>query len=200
MVDPIGRVLITPLKRKHTTLYVVIFTIIILVALPIAVWLDLRNLSDTTLLVQAADTGKLIDTMRNLYAQEIVPRATSNVGHTQALFNYRDVPGAIPIPATLSIELGKQISDLDGNVKYQFISDYPFKTRPVHHLDQFELDALKTLRKNPKASVIEASGSVLNRQLRMATPILMKQACVNCHNIHPLSPKTDWKVGDVRGI
>jgi hypothetical protein len=29
---------------------------------------------------------------------------------------------------------------------------------------------------------------------------MMEQPCVNCHNSHPESPKTDWKVGDVRGI
>jgi class 3 adenylate cyclase len=28
----------------------------------------------------------------------------------------------------------------------------------------------------------------------------MGPACVACHNIHPESPKRDWKVGDVRGI
>ena len=28
----------------------------------------------------------------------------------------------------------------------------------------------------------------------------MGQACVDCHNCHPESPKHDWKVGDVRGI
>jgi predicted signal transduction protein with EAL and GGDEF domain len=28
----------------------------------------------------------------------------------------------------------------------------------------------------------------------------MKKECVNCHNNHPESPKSDWKVGDLRGI
>ena len=28
----------------------------------------------------------------------------------------------------------------------------------------------------------------------------MQQACVDCHNSHPDSPKTDWRVGDVRGV
>jgi class 3 adenylate cyclase len=28
----------------------------------------------------------------------------------------------------------------------------------------------------------------------------MGAACVACHNLHPESPKRDWKVGDVRGI
>ncbi|MEM9543821.1 MAG: adenylate/guanylate cyclase domain-containing protein, partial [Cyanobacteria bacterium P01_E01_bin.42] len=29
---------------------------------------------------------------------------------------------------------------------------------------------------------------------------IMKASCVNCHNTHPDSPKTDWQIGDVRGI
>lgn len=28
----------------------------------------------------------------------------------------------------------------------------------------------------------------------------MKASCVPCHNTHPDSPKTDWKVGDMRGV
>jgi adenylate cyclase len=34
----------------------------------------------------------------------------------------------------------------------------------------------------------------------LVAPVIMGQACVNCHNSHPESPKKDWKVGDVRGI
>jgi methyl-accepting chemotaxis protein len=26
------------------------------------------------------------------------------------------------------------------------------------------------------------------------------QSCIDCHNTNPLSPKTDWKIGDVRGV
>ncbi len=28
----------------------------------------------------------------------------------------------------------------------------------------------------------------------------MRPACVECHNTHPESPKTNWKVGDLRGV
>ena len=28
----------------------------------------------------------------------------------------------------------------------------------------------------------------------------MREACVNCHNEHPQTPKSDWQVGDVRGV
>jgi adenylate cyclase len=114
--------------------------------------------------------------------------------------NYRDVPGAIPIPATLSIELGKRISAHDGSVKYRFVSELPFRGRENHQLDAFEQNAITALRANPKEPVIEVSGSLLDRHVRAASPVVMGQVCVNCHNTHPDSPKRDWKVGDVRGI
>ena len=28
----------------------------------------------------------------------------------------------------------------------------------------------------------------------------MEATCIECHNRHPASPKTDWKEGDVRGV
>jgi adenylate cyclase len=28
----------------------------------------------------------------------------------------------------------------------------------------------------------------------------MQETCIQCHNTHPDSTKTDWKVGDVRGV
>ena len=36
--------------------------------------------------------------------------------------------------------------------------------------------------------------------LRYATADLMRASCISCQNSHPDSPKTDWKVGDVRDV
>ncbi len=47
---------------------------------------------------------------------------------------------------------------------------------------------------------METTGSIFARQVRIASPIIMQEVCVTCHNRHPESPKRDWKVGDVRGI
>ncbi len=38
------------------------------------------------------------------------------------------------------------------------------------------------------------------RVVRYAQARVMKQTCVECHNKHPQSPRTDWQVGDVRGV
>ena len=114
--------------------------------------------------------------------------------------NYKDVDGGIPIPATLSIELGKLISARNDAVQYRFVSDYPFAGRESHDLDAFETNAITALRADPKTPVVEVTGSIFDRAIRLATPGADGQACVNCHNAHPDSPKKDWKVGDVRGI
>ncbi len=178
---------------------VVCLVILLLAGLPFAVWLDLRNLSESILRRQADEVGRIINDMRNFYASDVVGRVL--VQHEAIpTSNYRDVPGGIPIPATLSIELGKLITARDGAVKYSFLSDLPFKGRETHKLDGFETDALATLRKDPKAQVVEVSGSIFDSRIRAAGPVIMAAGCVSCHNSHPDSPRKDWKVGDVRGI
>ena len=61
--------------------------------------------------------------------------------------------------------------------------------------------ALAALRANPKPAddrrLVDRSS---RDRVRLVAPVLMGEACVNCHNAHPESPKHDWKVGDVRGI
>jgi len=114
--------------------------------------------------------------------------------------NYETIPGAIPIPATLSLELGKVISEQQQNITYRFVSDYPFKNRTPHQLDPFEKAALQSLRENPDQRIVDAASSLFSDRVRLVAPVTMGPACVSCHNSHPESPKRDWKVGDVRGI
>jgi adenylate cyclase len=138
--------------------------------------------------------------VRNYYAINVVGRVLASPGTTRVVHNYRDIPGAIPIPATLSLELGKVIGEQQKNIKYRFVSDYPFKNRTPHDFDEFETDALGRLRENSNQQLTRVSSSTFADNVRLIAPIVMEQPCVNCHNSHPESPKTDWKVGDVRGI
>ena len=119
---------------------------------------------------------------------------------TEVVHDYEAVPGAIPIPATLSLELGHVLSEQQHNIEYRFVSDFPFKGRASHVLDTFETNALKVLRENPDQRPVQVSASLFSDRVRYITPVVMGAACVNCHNSHPDSPKRDWKVGDVRGI
>jgi class 3 adenylate cyclase len=181
--------------------WVLVLSVIgLLAGLPVAVWLDLRNLADSVLRVQASDLNSIISSVRAYYATNVVGRILDAPGRTQVVHNYRDVPGAIPIPATLSIELGKAVSAEQSNVAYRFVSDYAFKGRQPHVMDAFERDALASLRRDPNQQITDVTASLFRDKVRLIAPIVMGAACVSCHDTHPDSPKRDWAVGDVRGI
>lgn len=177
-----------------------------LLLLPVAVWLDLRHISDVALERQAETLNEMITDIRAYYANNVVSRVQAHAGDSVAAADYAIVPGAIPIPATLSLELGEVVGEHGRNVRYRFVSDYPFEGREPHKLDDFERYALATFRSEKTASqqgheiVTRIDGSLFDRRIRLAGPVVMGAACVECHNSSPLSPKQDWKVGDVRGI
>jgi class 3 adenylate cyclase len=173
---------------------------LLLVGLPIAVWLDLSDLVEANLRRQASDVNSIISSVRHYYANNVVGRILASPGTTKVVHNYKDYPGAIPIPATLSLELGKVVGEQQKNIKYRFVSDYPFQNRTPHAFDEFETNALSRLRQNSNQQLTRISNSIFSDGVRLIAPVIMDQPCVNCHNSHPESPKTDWKVGDVRGI
>lgn len=173
---------------------------LLLLALPLAVWLDLSNLADAALRRQASDLNSVISSVRSYYATNVVGRVLAHPEAVKVIHDYETVPGAIPIPATLSLELGRVIGAQQDNISYRFISDYPFKNRAPHQLDQFERSALASLRSDPGQNIVNASTSLLSDSVRLVSPVVMGPACVSCHNVHPESPKKDWKVGEVRGI
>ncbi|HNB25487.1 MAG TPA: ATP-binding protein [Alphaproteobacteria bacterium] len=192
--------------RRRLCEWVLVALVLAMIALlPLAVWLDLDDLSRSSLRQQAENISSMMTSIRDYYSRNVVgrmlaARAAGLEGETAVTHNYSDIPGAIPIPATLSIELGRVVSDQQSNISYRFVSDLPFKNRPQHQLDEFERAALAQLRANSARTVSEAARSGFTSSFRLVTPVVMAPACVTCHNLHPESPKTDWKTGDVRGI
>src|SRR5271156_2676653 len=163
--------------------------------------MDLTNLAEANLTRQASDLNSIISSVRGYYATNVVGRNLAAPGVvTKVVHNYEDFPAAIPIPATLSLELGHVISERQHNITYRFVSDYPFANRAPHPFDQFETDALRRLRANPNQVLTDNSNSLFVDRVRLVAPVVMAAACVACHDSHPDSPKRDWKVGDIRGL
>ena len=105
--------------------------------------------------------------MRAYYAANVVGRVLASPGATKVVHNYQDIPGAIPIPATLSLELGKVLTSANKTIAYRFVSDYPFKNRPAHALDEFETNALSQLRQNSNQQLAQISSTVFSDQVRL---------------------------------
>lgn len=121
---------------------------------------------------------------------------------------YLSENGALPLPATWAIHLGERISLVDENMKARVYSRYPWPNRKDGGpKDEFERKALDWLEGNNGRTeqqfeeyyqFTEIEG---RRWLWYARPRLMEKSCVNCHNDpRRVSPRKDWKVGDVAGV
>ena len=181
-----------------------VLLILSLIGLPFVMFNSLASATVKQMELQADEISTLATGIRSYYADNVVSRLQQAGGKAVFSENYREIHGGIPIPATLSIELGALFDSAhsDGRINYAFLSDYPFAKRDVPPLDSFEKMAIKSLREDPNQLQVVSLERPLfgTASYRLATPVFMRPACVTCHNQHPDSPKRDWKVGDVRGI
>jgi signal transduction histidine kinase len=137
--------------------------------------------------------------LRTFYGSEVVDRVRSH--GIEVTHDYATKDGAIPIPATFTIEFGKHIGQKVSGMQIRLYSDYPFPFRKDGGpRDNFERQALVQLRQQPDKPFFRFEDFQGRPSLRYATAVQLKAGCVSCHNTHPESPKTDWKVGDVRGV
>jgi serine/threonine protein kinase len=148
----------------------------------------------------AALQSEMFDEVNDFYSAQVVDRAKQS--GTEASEHYAGRHGTIPTPATFTIDLGQQISHHnEQGLEVRLYSDYPFPSRTDGGpRDDFEREALKQLRTAPDEPYYRFEERQGRPTLRYATARRMKESCVKCHNSHPESPRTDWQIGDVRGV
>ena len=157
------------------------------------------SLVQSNALQNAALYSEALSEFRTLYTSEVVSRVQPH--GISITHDYQERAAAIPLPATLSIILGQNIAEHGSGGGVKLYSDYPFpwrKDRPG--LDQFEMDALQVLRKEPSTPYYRFDDREGKAVLRYATADRMRPHCVACHNQHPDTPRTGWETGDVRGV
>ena len=158
------------------------------------------NLITSIALQDASLYAQALNEFRTLYTSEVVETIRSH--GIEVTHDYDTHAGAIPLPVTLTMLLGKRISAHEAGAQIRLYSPYPFPSRHqeggLH--DAFGQAAWDYLQRNPTASFYRVEDVQGRLSLRYAIADLMRPSCVNCHNTHPTSPKTDWKTGDVRGV
>ena len=134
---------------------------------------------------------------RQVYTTDIVKRMQDQ-GIVLAKEDWKD-KNAIPLPAQFLHYSSKIVAESGSGIRYRLISLWPIyrKNGPA---TPFEREGLEELLKNPDAP---QRGEVATGKMKFFQSIYAdkatSQACVTCHNTHPLSPKRDFKVGDVMG-
>ncbi|MCK4704744.1 MAG: DUF3365 domain-containing protein [Gammaproteobacteria bacterium] len=184
--------------------YRIIITIFALFSLiSIAMIVHTRTIQENAVISSGIQSAKLysnaISTFRTIYTSEVVAIAEDNglpVSH-----NYKNKNG-IPLPATLTIILGNKIGESGVGEKVSLYSPYPFPWRKKTGglRDEFSKKAWAYLSENKTEPYFEIITKNNNKLLRYATADIMRANCINCHNSHTESPKTNWKTGDVRGV
>jgi len=149
--------------------------------------------------VQDAErTVQQFKVLRGYYTKNVIKKVLASNAIKPAVA-HQGKEGLIPLPATLIHDLS-ELLEKEG-ISMKLYSEFPFPNRANRRLDDFAEQAWQSINKRPDETFYRhdlVNGSPLVR-VAIADK-MVSQVCVGCHNSIAGSPKTDWKLGDVRGI
>ena len=181
-------------------LSVTILVSIVTVALSIYIHNTSRESTIKSTQISALETINQYKMLRSYYTENVIKKVKLN-SNLNIHFNHRNDEKTIPLPATMIHDLSNELNKDGAGVQLRLYSEFPFPNRRQRMLDDFGKKAIETFKTGTSDLLVKEF--VLNQKnvLRVAIPDRMvAQACVDCHNTHPNSPKTDWQLGDVRGV
>ncbi len=144
---------------------------------------------------QIADQFK---TIRGYYTRNVIKKVLKS-GSIKPSVDHKNEANSIPLPATFIHDVSKLLAKKDTNVN--LYSGFPWPNRKDRNLDEFQKQAWAFLSANPDKVFSRQEMINGNEVVRVAVPDKMvAKGCVACHNSNATSPKTDWKLGDVRGV
>jgi methyl-accepting chemotaxis protein len=175
--------------------------LILIVAIALTWWIVPRiveSMATNDAFLANQQVASQFKTIRTYYTENVVSKVLKE-SSLKASYDHKTNALAIPLPATLLHDLSALLADKDTAI--YLYSQYPFPDRKDRKLDDFQREAWDYLNANPAATFSRVEAHDGKHFARVAIADKMSsQACVSCHNSDPRSPKTDWKVGDVRGV
>jgi signal transduction histidine kinase len=189
-------------KTGTNTLFVIL--LLLFVATSIAVFVLSKQISESLIRTMAIESASLysdaLNEFRSVYSSEVINRLSDKPSN-EIRHDYADHVNAVPLPATLSMLLGRNIGEhLSGAHTYLY-SPFPFPWRESEGINSdFRKKAWQTLSNAPGKPYYEFVEFEGRESIRFAVADVMRVSCVECHNQHPDTPKSDWQVGDVRGV
>ncbi|WP_332855414.1 response regulator [Duganella sp. S19_KUP01_CR8] len=181
-------------------LFAPIGALLLLSALAAVILLPLviqRN-AEQEAVVAGQETVRQFQLLRKYYTDNVVSKVMAN-SQLRVSFDHLARPDTVPLPATMILDLSALLKE--SGTSLRLYSPYPFPNRRDRVVDQFGEDAWNFLQASPEKvyTRVETVGGKTVVRVAMADR-MVAQACVNCHNSLPGSPRTNWKLGDVRGV
>ncbi|MBV6323346.1 response regulator [Duganella violaceipulchra] len=181
-------------------LFVPIGALLLLSALAAAVLLPLvihRN-AEQEAIVAGQETVRQFQLLRKYYTDNVVSKVMAE-SKLRISFDHLGRPDTVPLPATMILDLSALLKQ--SGTSLRLYSPYPFPNRRERVVDQFGEDAWTFLQRSPDQIFTRVETIAGKTVVRVAmADRMVAQACVSCHNSWPGSPRTNWKLGDVRGV
>lgn len=134
---------------------------------------------------------------RTFYTSEIVEPMQKR-GIIYASEHWRK-DGDLPLPAQFVLETGRLVAKQLNGIRFRLISSWPINKRNSP-ATEFERAALTKVLENTNLPYAGVTTEGRARVFQAVYPDkALSSQCADCHNVHPDSPKRDFKAGDVMG-
>lgn len=177
---------------------VVIISALAFIGVATLTFTNLNNMVIDGAASAAENTVNQYKQLRKYYANNVIGPVLKS-GVLKPGIDHLGNDSLVPLPATMIHDLSEGTQE--SGTKLNLYSQYPFPNREARQLDEFQTRAWEYLSENPDSKLVERQTINGKEVLRVAiADKMVADGCVNCHNSHPLTPRNNWKLGDVRGI
>lgn len=157
---------------------------------PEAAGISPQAMSDALHAVMEAD--------RTVYTKYVVNRLVKEEQVIKASEHWKD-DKALPLPAQMFRFGAEHVAEKNANFSYSLLSLWPINKQNEPKTDA-EKVGLKFINDNPgKNYYVDESLGGKKYFTAVYADVAIAPACVECHNKHVDTPKTDFKIGDVMG-
>jgi len=188
-------------ERLSTRLFTPLIAIFILVIIILITYVPYVTQEYTikSAISTAENTVRQYKSIRGYYTKNVIKKVLGTSDVT-ANYDHQGRDKVIPLPATFIHEISKEFTS-KGIISLKLYSPYPFPNRKNRKLDGFANKAWAALSKNKVKTFSQVDTINGKEVVRVALADTMtQQACVDCHNTHPKTPKKGWQLKDVRGV
>jgi hypothetical protein len=144
----------------------------------------------------AAYIHAILEANRNNYTDNVVVKLQRE--GIEAHEHWKDERG-VPLPAQYLMESSRLVGLKDLNFSFRLASLTPIYVwnGPTSDLERQGLEAVQKDPSQPHFGIVRKGDQRLFQAIYPDRAI--SQACVDCHNKHPNSPRRDYKLNDVMG-
>ncbi|NQZ82332.1 MAG: response regulator [Colwellia sp.] len=188
-------------EKLSTRLFTPLIVIFIFVIIILIVYVPSVTQEHTikSAISTAENTVKQYKNIRSYYTKNVIKKVLGTSDVT-ASYDHEGKNKVIPLPATFIHEISEEFTK-QGIISLKLYSPFPFPNRKNRTLDSFANNAWSALKDNKIKTFSQVDIIDGKEVVRVAIADTMtQQACVDCHNIHPQTPKNDWQLNDVRGV